>query len=211
MIGDALSRVSFQTFLFMSGYLYACQLMADKWTLKRLMSGKIKRLLLPSIVFSFLYCLCFDYPWNIGWIKSIIFGAGHLWFLPMLFGCFVLGFFLFRQKTWIVVVFSVLALIFSPNSFMPHYVNHTLQCFVYFALGSIIFKFRHSKKWCLAVAGVMAIAMVIAFALHQRGYENAYLYFLVSISSIGCIVIYVLCRIITLDNVVIKLLSQSSK
>lgn len=64
VIGNALSRVSFQPFLFISGYLFACQLSTDKWTLKRLMSSKIKRLLLPSIIFSTLYCLCFDYPWS---------------------------------------------------------------------------------------------------------------------------------------------------
>lgn len=92
---------------------------------------------------------------------------------------------------------------------MPYYVNHTLQCFAYFALGSIIFKFRHNKKWCLAVTGVMMIAMVVAFLSVRLGFD-VYLYFLIAISSIGCIAIYALCRIVTIDNVAITRLSQCS-
>lgn len=53
---------------------------------------KIKRILLPCFIFSFIYFLIFNEK-DMAWYESmyeIIIGCGHLWYLPMIFWCFVL-------------------------------------------------------------------------------------------------------------------------
>ena len=85
-------------FVFTSGYVWAFQreVKNKKETIGTLMVKKSKRLILPSIIFSVLYLLMFNRPGSLG-IKEqldsamyILNGAGHLWFLPMLFWCFIL-------------------------------------------------------------------------------------------------------------------------
>ena len=79
-------------FVFMSGYIYAFQretLLRNSF--KSLVVGKIKRLYVPSIIFSVLYLMlitAFDVDFKKN-IKSILEGVGHMWFLPMLFWCFI--------------------------------------------------------------------------------------------------------------------------
>lgn len=82
-----------ETFVFISGYIYAYQVLylQKQTSLLELVKRKANRLILPSIVFSFIYLALFD-------IKSIasptfglsmLSGVGHLWYLPVLFWCFV--------------------------------------------------------------------------------------------------------------------------
>lgn len=91
-----LARTSFaftlEAFVFISGFLYAFQ----RITLGRtdgflpLIKGKLKRLLFPSIIFSIFYFIIFYEYKGIGnCIYSIVNGCGHMWYLPMLFWCFI--------------------------------------------------------------------------------------------------------------------------
>lgn len=82
-----------QALIFISGYLlgYTSLRKTDCLHFKNCVIKKIKRLILPSIIFSILYCIIFydiNHPIN-EIAYSIINGAGHMWFLPMLFWCFV--------------------------------------------------------------------------------------------------------------------------
>ena len=117
-----MSRFSFaftlQAFVFISGYLFAFQRITSKRTGGHLIINKLKRLILPSILFSIVYFIIF-YPYKgLGnAVYSIINGCGHMWFLPMLFWCFIggwlldqikigngwkLGFLLFLNVFWVI-------------------------------------------------------------------------------------------------------------
>lgn len=84
-----------ETFVFISGYVLGYQVrMKGKSILspKSFFWKKIKRLIIPSIVFSFLYIILLgDISQPIlKTLNSIVNGVGHMWFLPMLFWCFTL-------------------------------------------------------------------------------------------------------------------------
>lgn len=96
-----LARISFsftlESFVLLSGYLFAFQ----RIILNRedgffvLVKKKIKRLIIPSVVFSLLYFALFEeYIGLFDFIYRIVGGCGHMWFLPMLFWCFVFGYFI---------------------------------------------------------------------------------------------------------------------
>ena len=94
-----LARLTFaftlECFVFISGYLMAFQQIA----LNRCVTNsppisffihKLKRLILPSVLFSILYFVIFYRYTGIGnMLYNVINGCGHMWFLPMLFWCFV--------------------------------------------------------------------------------------------------------------------------
>lgn len=84
---------SLQTFVFISGYLFCYQTLKRPTTLLYLLKKKTNRLLIPSIIFSLIYYFTIEYQPidNIfSFIHKLIRGIGHLWFLPMLFWCFIL-------------------------------------------------------------------------------------------------------------------------
>lgn len=83
-----------EMFVFISGYVFGFQVRTkgeEKLKVKNLLWGKFKRLMIPCMVFSLLYILLFG---NITQpIQKTLYGlvnvVGHMWFLPMLFWCFV--------------------------------------------------------------------------------------------------------------------------
>lgn len=80
-----------EAFTFISGYVLGFQVSKGKHTVsfKNTIVKKAKRLLIPSAIFSFLYILAFEKFSNYIYIHILAEGAGHLWYLPMLFWCFV--------------------------------------------------------------------------------------------------------------------------
>ena len=83
-----------EMFVFVSGYVFGFQVRTKgevKLQAKALFWGKFKRLMIPCMVFSLLYILLFG---NIGQpiqttLYGLLNGVGHMWFLPMLFWCFM--------------------------------------------------------------------------------------------------------------------------
>lgn len=92
-IGKISYSFMLEAFVFISGYVFGYQVSRKpyKLALKFLVKNKAKRLLLPCVVFSVIYyCFFYDFHRPIYVIAySIIQGTGHLWFLPMLFWCFI--------------------------------------------------------------------------------------------------------------------------
>lgn len=91
-----------EMFVFISGYIFAYQIYEQKkqFTLKNLIYSKFKRLILPSIFFSLLYMLCF-YRTDLNLLESIykiLSGAGHLWFLPMIFWVFITSYLIAKLR-----------------------------------------------------------------------------------------------------------------
>lgn len=103
-------------FVFISGYLYGYAVLRNPNTLSFRVSvfNKAKRLIIPSLFFSIIYSLMFN-DWHMAFadrVAIIICGAGHLWFLPMLFVCFVACFFIAKisDKTAAFVIACIAAI-----------------------------------------------------------------------------------------------------
>lgn len=128
-----------EAFVFISGILVGFQ------SLKRpvkeqgfkFITKKIKRLILPSVIFSIIYYFCFySYSGIYNGIIAIINGCGHLWFLPMLFWCFVFLWLIERisiNKITVLIIASVISL-FSNNT-LPVRIGVTMYYFIFFLLG----------------------------------------------------------------------------
>lgn len=126
--------------IFVSGYLLGYTSLRKSGALgfNSLVKKKFSRLFIPSLVFSLIYYLCFlDISAGIKQITfSIVNGAGHLWFLPMLFWCFIFIWISERlniNKQAIIIISVLLNIIPIPD--LPLRFNNSLHFFVYFYLG----------------------------------------------------------------------------
>ena len=101
-----------EMFVFISGFLFGFKAFrlnqkGETFDFKSVMWNKTKRILFPSVVFSLIYALVF--PDKVQPIMHLLYrvisGAGHLWFLPMIFTCFFVFVLLekFKVKQWIVL------------------------------------------------------------------------------------------------------------
>jgi fucose 4-O-acetylase-like acetyltransferase len=134
-----------ETFVFVSGYVFGFQVRNNplgKITAKKCVIKKAKRLLIPSIVFSLVYFICFEREAYISCsscIYDIINGEGHMWFLPMLFWCFVATFAFekLRIPCKVVVLLAILASILSLMT-LPFRISTAAYYFVFFYTGYYI-------------------------------------------------------------------------
>lgn len=149
------TRISFafalESFVFVSGYLFAFQLI----TLKResgvhMLTNKIKRLILPSILFSILYFILFyQYEGVLDMVYRIINGCGHMWYLPMIFWCFVGGALLIKVHIRDIYKLVFLALLNLCVIFsLPLRISSAFTYLFYFQLGYTIYQHRDAiQMW----------------------------------------------------------------
>lgn len=110
-------------FVLVSGYVFGYQVRVkgqSKLQANNLFRSKFKRLIIPCIVFDFLYILLFGNINQPAYITAydLVNGVGHLWFLPMLFWCFI-GVWLI-EKLRLKTRFTILVLLFAAFcSFLP--------------------------------------------------------------------------------------------
>ena len=96
-----LHSFTLEAFVFISGYIFAFQIAKGRWIkLFSVVKAKFSRLVVPSLVFGFLYKLIVGgnevFTWG-GALHNIA-GVGHLWFLPVLFWCFLFGWLLCNTR-----------------------------------------------------------------------------------------------------------------
>ena len=106
--------ISMPSLIFISGYLFGHSWVRIKGQSFRVfVVKKIKRLIVPSIIFSlFYYFLFYDISRPISNIcYDIIKGSGHLWFLPMLFWCFVITYTIYKLNLPNKIVIPILIIL----------------------------------------------------------------------------------------------------
>lgn len=136
-----------QLFTFISGYIYAYQsTKGKKNSFWQLVKKKLQRLILPCVVFGLIYYFI-KVPFAQLSVSSFIHnmnnGMGHLWFLPMLFWCFIFTFLLeklnqiIKLNPWFVLTGLFIISVLSP--FCPNVIglNNALRYWVYFYFGVI--------------------------------------------------------------------------
>lgn len=145
-----------EMFVFLSGYVFAYQVceLKKKYSFYQLIKVKFKRLIIPCIVFSIIYSVLFP-PQDISileYVYGIINGYGHMWFLPMLFWCFVATYFLLKLRLKEEIkLLGLLCLSIFPSSLipLPLRMTSTMYYLFYFYLAFYIWNYREAlvKKW----------------------------------------------------------------
>ena len=163
-----------ELFVMLSGYIFGFQLINLKrdYTLKSLLQNKFKRLLVPSLIFSVLYASIFY--WNrdiLNALYSIINGAGHMWFLLMLFWCFAFGLPLYKSKMKEGRKFALLLLcVLLSTISLPFRLEKALYYLFFFYLGITLIRRqdlcdRISTNYRLMIA--LAIIYLASFVSYE--------------------------------------------
>ena len=173
-----------QALIFISGYLlgYTSLRKPDALLFKNCVIKKIKRLLLPCVIFSALYYVIFyDINHPIGTVAySIVNGAGHMWFLPMLFWCFTGVYIVERFKIKPIYIFCVAVIVaIIPSPTLPLRLNNSLTYFIFFYTGFGLqrgyFKFlAPSSHNSLATIVLCVIIYFASFAIHYIVIDGRY-------------------------------------
>ena len=95
--GNLFMCIMLPLYVFISGYTYSSQLSKSQEHLsfKQMLIRKVKRLMIPCWIFSTLHIIIFSEFDKINSLTGVILflftGIAHLWFLPMLFYCFIIA------------------------------------------------------------------------------------------------------------------------
>ena len=164
-----------ELFVMLSGYVFGFQLIRRKsdFTLKSLLHNKFKRLLVPSLIFSVIYALIFY--WNREFFDAlyrIINGAGHMWFLLMLFWCFAFGFLLYKSKMSEGQKFAILILCVALSIIgLPLRLEKTLYYLFFFYLGITLIRRQDlcdrisRNAWILVALAAIYLTAFISYEL----------------------------------------------
>ena len=163
-----------EALVFVSGYIFSFQVnkLKKKYSLGSLLKKKFLRLLLPCWLFGIIYTICFKQEDNF-WLSiwSILDGNGHLWFLTMLFWCFV-GLFVidrYKQKTKIfIVLLFILYCMPIPNfvclglSKVSHFLFYAYFGYVTFLYKEVVFRRLESR---VVVLLLVYICLLVLYCL----------------------------------------------
>ena len=135
-VGKLAYAFMLESFVFISGYVWAFQRerRGRKESLGVLCRKKTIRLLVPNIVFGLLYCFLLEGGKLT--ILHLLEGPGHLWFLPMLFECFLISWCILKTKVPLRVILPVLFIVgIIPPKDLPLRLSLTLYYLPFFMLG----------------------------------------------------------------------------
>ena len=162
-----------ELFVFISGYVFSLSLQKRNYKFSELVVSKLKRLIMPSVLFSLVYYFMF-YDLSkftiAGFVLDILSGCGHMWFLPMLFWVTLMGYAIDKieisERMKILLVLCLPALSILP---IPLRIGCALYYIPFFYVGMIVFRKnsvvrdRFSKKLntSILLGGLFAIAFVL--------------------------------------------------
>lgn len=174
-IGKASYSFMLECFTFVSGWVYGFQVYtkgAKILDLKRIISSKLKRLIVPSIIFSILYLLIFkphSFSTPLSCTYNILEGVGHMWYLPMLFWCFI-GVWIIERNKISIRIALILVTILSVFSVLPLPLGlrSTMQYMIYFYI-EYLFGRKHlnidrfnNLKYIVIIGLSFAIVFIIS-------------------------------------------------
>lgn len=165
-----MDRLSFsfmlESFVFISGYVYGFQSVTrGRKGFSEILRTKFKRLIIPSVLFSIAYLVCYQ-PLqfsNIQVVYEVFNGVAHMWFLPMLFWCFVIMTVIepYLDRCFgLIVILSIALALFSFLPF-PFRLNNSFYYFPFFLIGLSCWK--NKKIRTLSVSKVTVFELILAF------------------------------------------------
>lgn len=188
-MGKLISGFRIETITFIAGYVYAYQCIERKKNENFLPMAwkKIHRLIIPCVIFGLIYWMLFYYKGVWHWkpmILRLLGGVGHLWFLPMLFWCFLLMWWIVKlvkpeKRKWlgivVLIVLGGLSILKNPKWILgTSQVNHFL---FYFYGGYMMWVYRKQiwnvmRNWTmvavfwLVYVGVLLLRLKVGLVEH---------------------------------------------
>lgn len=162
---DRLSYAFFlETFVFISGYVWSYQreVLERRESFGQLFKNKFKRLIVPCWIFGLIYSLFFqEGNFEVATMLHVFAGSGHLWYLTVLFLCFLCCFFLLRLKMSKIIIICLLLAIaaFSPCLSLPIY-TYTARQTLFFLF---FFYFGYSFRVYITNNGPLAVNIIQVF------------------------------------------------
>lgn len=176
-----------------------------------MVNSKLKRLFLPSVVFGLMYVILFHIElWEgvIYWksvVYSLLLGVGHLWFLPMLFWCFIITWLLGMVpineslKLVILLTLSIVSVLPIPINF-----NIVFHYLPFFYLGVFLFNhpLRKLKLWHALFLLSLFLLLLIAVTLYRdthpilpNGHKVILWYVKQLYATLGTLGIFIICKL----------------
>lgn len=185
-----------ECFVFISGYIFAFQLEKKNIDIRSLVTNKFKRLIFPSILFCLLYIFLFNPRLSkYGLAYDILNGVGHMWFLPMLFWCFGITYYLRQVKLKEEIKLLILLfLAMLPALQFPLRLGSSLHYLFYFYLGTYIWIHKVPRiniKWNIIIPLAITYIIIFLFAWWQTNKVIANI-LTPLYASLGCFVTYLL-------------------
>lgn len=166
-----------ELFVFISGYVFMYSIRKKQLDFATFLSSKLKRLIMPSVIFSVLYYFMFKYTTYesfelIRFLYDILVGVGHMWFMPMLFWVMVGAYFLEKltisdmKKILLLLVLVIFSLI--PLNLLR--INTACYFILFFYIGCLVEKYKFVvSKYITVRNGVFSILMyVVTFILLEK-------------------------------------------
>ena len=187
-------------FVFISGYVFALTL-ARKPCFRQILFNKFKRLYVPCIIFSTVYIFMF-YDFSVfsfgKYLTILLSGAGHLWFLPMLFWAIIIAYLVDKIKYPLYIktlmcctfpLMSVLPIPFQLNTAF-YYVPFFYLGIVFYRLNLSVGKYNTSKN-CILIGGGYLLTFIIGTILinNSAGIFNYDTYFIAKVLKAETIII----------------------
>lgn len=190
---------SLQAFVFISGYLFEHKSKFALQNKSRFLISKFKRIYITSIIFSFFYVIIIEGTSQkdlMHILYSSINGAGHLWFLPMLFWCNLITILFYNKiSEFSLMKFILLGAIglVAPLIDPVLRISTAFNYIIYFVLGIWVYKNKYNIKdrpslvyifvgWCF-----IALFCILKVFLISNDVQYGFVYMSVNELSLGII------------------------
>lgn len=186
-LGMLMHSFRLETMVFISGLLlgYNALKKLNALSFNSCVVKKAKRILLPCLLFGIIYYVMF-YDLQASWyniIWKLLNGCGHLWFLPMIFWCFVLVYLIEispshteisdNMKYKLILFVALCCSVVNPFMFVPLGFGRAFDFFIYFFIGYCIQTKRFSlpavKRSNISIA-IMLFAISFPLFMAIRTY-----------------------------------------
>ncbi len=113
-ISGSLRVVGLSLFTYISGFVLYFQKKKNQ-SFPSLLWNKVKRLIIPCILFGCAYYFLFPSMMNITWPAPV--NGTHLWYLPMIFLCIIVGsaYFYISHPTFVILLFYAVIVEFNRH------------------------------------------------------------------------------------------------
>lgn len=187
-----------ETIAFIAGYVFSYQVtdLGRVYTLRGIAKKKFLRLVVPCWIFGIVYALCFSRSEPIlDNIVAILNGIGHLWFLTMLFWCFITLFIINKYTSGkgniiLLLCLLVASLIPIPNKIplfglgkMPHFLFYAYLGYVFYIYREKIYATLRNKYLILLL--LYGIFVILSFYVLPGMHNNEEMPIFVRLASYG--------------------------
>lgn len=163
-----------ETIALVAGYVFSYQShnLGRKYKFWPFVWKKFNRLMVPMIVFGLVYFFCFDFDatsFTISdFLLSLFSGCGHLWFLPMLFWCFIAIWivdYFNLSSLWMLFLLAIVSIIPTPAlplglARLPHFVFYVYGGYFLWTKRDKLFDHCLTWQW-ITILWILYVVLVI--------------------------------------------------